>query len=59
MALEDSRKLGRVSATETVDSGSVLGRFKPKVIKVGVAAFLLVVNIKEDLAKPTPCVVGR
>ena len=28
------------SATETVDSGSILGQVKPKIIKIGIQSFL-------------------
>ena len=35
LALENGR-VDRASATETVDSGSIPGRVKPKTIKVGI-----------------------
>ena len=60
MALEDDRKLSRAPAAETVDSSSVPGRLnKPKAIKVGVTVFCLLFSIKEDIAKPSACVVGK
>ena len=35
-----SGRVDRASATETVDSGSILGRVKPKTIKIGIQSFL-------------------
>ena len=33
-------QVDRASATETVDSGSIPGRVKPKTIKIGIHSFL-------------------
>ena len=32
-------RVNRASATKTVDSGSILGRVKPKTIKIGIYSF--------------------
>ena len=34
-----SGRVDRASATETVDSGSIPGRVKPKTIKIGIHSF--------------------
>ena len=34
-----SGRVDRASATETVDSGSIPGRFKPKTIEIGIHNF--------------------
>ena len=34
-----SGRVDRASATETVDSGSILGRVKPKTVKIGIHSF--------------------
>ena len=37
--VQDSGRVDRVSGTETVDSGSIPGRVKPKTIKIGIHSF--------------------
>ena len=36
-----SGRVERATATEAVDSGSIPGRVKPKIIKIGIYSFLL------------------
>ena len=47
------------SATETVNSGSIPGRVKPKTIKIGIHSFPATFSNKRDSVKPPPCVVDR
>ena len=52
-------RVRRAPATETVDSGSIPGRVKPKIIKLVFTAPCLPISIKKDSVKPIPCVVDR
>ena len=50
----------RASVTKTVDLGSIPGRAKPKIIKIGIHSFLASSSaIKRVIAKTPQCVVNR
>ena len=51
-----SGRVDRASATETVDSGSIPSRIKPKTMKIGIHSFLLdVQQLKEQCEASTVC----
>ena len=52
--------MDRASVTETVDTGSILGRVKPKTIKTGIHSYSAGRSaIKKDSTKFPPRVVDR
>ena len=53
-----SGRVDRKSVTETVDSGSIPVRIKPKTRKIGIRSFLFDVQQLKDNVKSPPCVVG-
>ena len=55
----NSDRVDRASATETVDSGSIPGRMKPKTIKIGIHSFPARRPAIRDSVKPPLCVVPR
>ena len=51
-----SGRVDRASATETVNSGSIPGRVKPKTINIGIHSLSAWRStIKKDSVKPPPC----
>ena len=48
-----SGQVDRASATETVHSGSIIGRVELKTIKIGILSF------QKGSVRPPPCVVDR
>ena len=46
-------RVDRVSATETVDLGSIPGRVKPKAIKMILTAFLLAIHQLNGYCEPS------